>query len=220
MKDKIMNKSSHLKTYVNSCLMLVALLSYIPFSAHAVTVTPNWTSTSFNVQTGKLDFDWDQNSQYDITGTSVTVNIDDIYTSGPRVVGTLYEFVIPNFYDPLPMKKINVSMQGANEGARGLSLPGVLDIIGADSDYINGGPALPVFGSFVSGTTSPTMVTEYWEMFPNPDFEIVKLYVPVEFELQNISIYTESTVVPVPAAVWLFGSGLLGLVGMARRRRG
>jgi hypothetical protein len=26
------------------------------------------------------------------------------------------------------------------------------------------------------------------------------------------------TVVPVPAAVWLFGSGLLGLVGVARRR--
>ena len=27
------------------------------------------------------------------------------------------------------------------------------------------------------------------------------------------------TVIPVPAAVWLFGSGLLGLVGMARRKK-
>ncbi len=40
----------------------------------------------------------------------------------------------------------------------------------------------------------------------------------------NNSIYTidlvtaSSTVVPVPAAVWLFGSGLLGLVGVARRK--
>jgi hypothetical protein len=29
---------------------------------------------------------------------------------------------------------------------------------------------------------------------------------------------TSTAVVPVPAAVWLFGSGLLGLVGVARRR--
>jgi hypothetical protein len=29
----------------------------------------------------------------------------------------------------------------------------------------------------------------------------------------------EWTVVPVPAAAWLFGSGLLGLVGMARRKK-
>ena len=28
-----------------------------------------------------------------------------------------------------------------------------------------------------------------------------------------------TTVIPVPAAVWLFGSGLLGLVGVARRRK-
>ena len=28
-----------------------------------------------------------------------------------------------------------------------------------------------------------------------------------------------STVVPVPAAVWLFGSGLLGLIGIARRKK-
>jgi len=35
----------------------------------------------------------------------------------------------------------------------------------------------------------------------------------------HISVYYAETVVPVPAAVWLFGSGLLGLVGIARRRR-
>ena len=32
--------------------------------------------------------------------------------------------------------------------------------------------------------------------------------------------WEDATVVPVPAAVWLFGSGLIGLVGMARRKRG
>lgn len=29
----------------------------------------------------------------------------------------------------------------------------------------------------------------------------------------------DATIVPVPAAVWLFGSGLLGLIGMARRKK-
>lgn len=31
--------------------------------------------------------------------------------------------------------------------------------------------------------------------------------------------FTPTTVVPVPAAAWLFGSGLMGLAGLARRRR-
>ena len=35
-------------------------------------------------------------------------------------------------------------------------------------------------------------------------------------DLSHISAYTK--VVPVPAAVWLFGSGLIGLVGIARRK--
>ena len=38
-------------------------------------------------------------------------------------------------------------------------------------------------------------------------------------EVFNVKIVAESTVVPVPAAVWLFGSGLLGLVGIGRRKK-
>lgn len=38
-------------------------------------------------------------------------------------------------------------------------------------------------------------------------------------DFHAIQIGVESTVVPVPAAVWLFGSGLIGLVGLARRKK-
>jgi len=41
-------------------------------------------------------------------------------------------------------------------------------------------------------------------------------------DLSNITVYENDESfppVPVPAAVWLFGSGLIGLVGIARRRR-
>ena len=35
----------------------------------------------------------------------------------------------------------------------------------------------------------------------------------------NVSFQADVSAVPVPAAVWLFGSGLLGLVGVARRKK-
>lgn len=35
----------------------------------------------------------------------------------------------------------------------------------------------------------------------------------------DFAFLIETTVIPIPAAVWLFGSGLLGLVGMARRKK-
>ena len=44
----------------------------------------------------------------------------------------------------------------------------------------------------------------------NPSF--TDLAVSVE------TIVPAQVVVPIPASVWLFGSGLLGLVGMARRK--
>ena len=37
--------------------------------------------------------------------------------------------------------------------------------------------------------------------------------------IDNVSIVTDVSAVPVPAAAWLFGSGLLGLVGVARRKK-
>ena len=34
-----------------------------------------------------------------------------------------------------------------------------------------------------------------------------------------IDTFGSATAVPVPAAVWLFGTGLLGLIGVARRKQ-
>jgi len=35
----------------------------------------------------------------------------------------------------------------------------------------------------------------------------------------SATLNIETSVVPIPAAIWLFGSGLLGLVGIARRKK-
>ena len=37
--------------------------------------------------------------------------------------------------------------------------------------------------------------------------------------IDNVSITADVSAVPIPAAVWLFGSGLIGLVGVARSRK-
>lgn len=34
----------------------------------------------------------------------------------------------------------------------------------------------------------------------------------------NALVYRDASVVPIPSAVWLFGSGLIGLIGLARRK--
>ena len=39
------------------------------------------------------------------------------------------------------------------------------------------------------------------------------------FDVTVYDLHLAGTVVPVPAAAWLFGSGLLALVGMARRKK-
>jgi len=40
-----------------------------------------------------------------------------------------------------------------------------------------------------------------------------------DFSIDNVKILADVAAVPVPAAVWLFGSGLIGLFGVARRKQ-
>lgn len=55
-------------------------------------------------------------------------------------------------------------------------------------------------------TTGPRAYT--WDDFTNHGGNIA--------DLSNVRAFS---VVPVPAAVWLFGSGLIGLIGIARRKK-
>ena len=44
-------------------------------------------------------------------------------------------------------------------------------------------------------------------------------FVDSDFDDMMVRAQFIPTAVPLPAAVWLFGSGLIGLIGMARRRK-
>jgi hypothetical protein len=192
---------------------LVGLLVASGAQANSV-LDPNSTLTNFSVATQQVVFDWDQSSNFPIVDTEVSLIQHGVPDGSPA--GIVYEFVIPNFYDPLPKKIVQVLLSGLNPGAIGPELPSVLDIIGSDSPYGSPGPSVPVIGSYASGSVGSTVVFEAWEMFPNPDWEVVKIFVPTAFELQSISIWTQS--IPEPGTVALLAAGLFGL-GLAGHRR-
>ena len=72
--------------------------------------------------------------------------------------------------------------------------------------------------SFVYLTTDPFSDSSYTATPPpNPDLIIFQL--DEDDEVKYFAFGEVTTVVPIPASVWLFGSGLLGLIGMARRKK-
>lgn len=80
---------------------------------------------------------------------------------------------------------------------------------------------------FAWGTTTNIDVVNVWDI--NADGSLTAAVVPgmidgpfpgfnAAFNLTSPNLVSP-TIVPVPAAVWLLGSGLLGLVGVARRKK-
>ena len=178
----------------------------------------NWTETVYTASSDSWTFDYDMNSQYDLTPTEVTVKKDPIFIApAVTLVGTIYQFTIPNFYDPLPKKTLQITLSGTNSNASGFGLATVLDVLGSDAPFGEIGPSLPAQGQFISGTTSPTLITQLWHILPNPDWESVKIWSPSEFGLDKIKIVTQS--VPLPASILLLGSALVGLIFLRRKPR-
>ncbi len=61
----------------------------------------------------------------------------------------------------------------------------------------------------MSSTTTPDLVLAYNDNYLG--------YIDSDFD--DMLVRASFSVVPIPAAAWLFGSGLLGLIGLARRRK-
>ena len=98
-------------------------------------------------------------------------------------------------------------------------------------DFTDGGDlsTLPVFATLINvdnvenlGTAglfaTSTYAGEVYEISAGGDFSAVD---PFAYGLLSGGGYAAmvSTVVPIPAATWLFGSGLIGLIGIARRKK-
>ena len=83
-------------------------------------------------------------------------------------------------------------------------------------------------GTFSLNASSPLLITltdgaqnnYVWYLFDGKSGALSGTFdASTAFDGQDVSTLSAYAVVPVPAAVWLFGSGLIGLVGLARRKK-
>jgi len=105
-----------------------------------------------------------------------------------------------------------------------VSIPSIVGISGPQSgDYLasnsNGNLTLTGSSSLVMAVWDANLgLAGEWVGDSNPLWYGNGNAVQLTFETSGGVLAVDVSQVPVPAAVWLFGSGLIGLVGVARRR--
>lgn len=166
-----------------------------------------------------------QDSYTNTSGGTFALNVNAGNSSGfisdtGDVTLSMERFGFPNFFSYLDNSIWNVD-NSATIAGQGDATTGVLDpwTSGSDSHWTPGTPGTPAAsGSGTAltggaGTWTGTVVNfgnigAAWTAFDGTPYT----------EKFNITV-SGVAAVPVPAAVWLFGSGLLGLVGVARRKK-
>jgi hypothetical protein len=110
----------------------------------------------------------------------------------------------------------NIPMGGGFQNC-GTATDGICQVTPTTTDIsgtFDNGTGLATF--LWSGTYGDSYTLDYTARVPQGD---PSNFGGVLYALHLVGTVEAAPVVPVPAAVWLFGSGLLGLVGVARRKR-
>jgi len=99
------------------------------------------------------------------------------------------------------------------------------DVVTADTTIINSADAIPIIvnGAGLLANNGSQAIAFFPEGFDgtaiNGDASLAYSTTPTFGPFTYHAVKWEASVVPIPAAVWLFGSGLLGLIGIARRKK-
>jgi hypothetical protein len=113
---------------------------------------------------------------------------------------------------------------GTGSGTWAVTDPGITHIAFKSAGYFILGAVTAGNGDWMNDTSAPGSWDLSLAMCPDTICsDGPRAYVDADFlnnggNIANLSNVRAFSVVPVPAAVWLFGSGLLGLVGVARRK--
>lgn len=110
----------------------------------------------------------------------------------------------------------NPNANGAGNGS-GVSTPGDGDAYYGTNTWLNNmGGGLP----FIDSAGVDTALN-FWHLGTTDGSDAIATMLAGSWTLSSTGMltYAATSQVPVPAAVWLFGSGLVGLIGVARRKQ-
>ncbi len=159
--------------------------------------------------TAVWSFEWSINSNFDGSGNNLSAYTYQLGVDSNPGLGQTW-----SIFDP-----INVAEPGWFDHSMGNNgTTAGTDVIATDrTSYLNLISSNNVAQNswkahwFLDNTFDPTVDGQY-------DFYLAAFDGATQLARTDISIIVGVGAVPVPAAVWLFGSGLLGLVGMAYRK--
>ncbi len=144
----------------------------------------------------------------------------DAFSSVPTDAPVANEFSLSNVRGTLAMAKVggdpnsatsqwffNLSDNSANLDYQNGGFTVFGQVLGNGMDIVDAIAALPLYNmTGINPAFANVPLDGYTGTF-NPANQLV--------QITNVSV----SAVPLPAAVWLFGSGMLGLIGVARRKR-
>jgi hypothetical protein len=179
--------------------LAVAMFSAMP-AAQAALVTYNYTITGYVTVGDEFD-----PNDYNLTGNLGLPN-ESITATGTFTadVGTIGNETGQVFFATGSGNTMTINLNGTflyatDDSGYGTGIgPSLTFASGALFDFDFQKPGSPAFNS------SFLFFDDFDQMFG---------------DWTDLSLTVVPTAVPVPAAVWLFGSGLLGLMGMARRMK-
>ena len=196
-----MNKP-HLARYVYSCAILITSVSFIPISVEAATI---WAPTNEDTDFIQLNFGGPgPGSGISTNGGTLALFDDDTGLAGPSLeIGQNGGHVV--FADN------GVGSCGAE----------VIDVTNSSGGSIT----LSNDANFVLGISWNGGADYFgdtgWSLQSSPDTYLIVFdgIDPGQNRISGSTLAVDLAPIPLPASVWLLGSGLIGLAGMARRKK-
>lgn len=189
-------------------LFFVISMTLAASTVMAATVYSNLDFSDNNPSAGQVI----NNVSITDTGSQYSINM---LLNGTPFAGTSYSVLMSSASDGVFLEpSYSLDANAYNEaGRRGTA---VLKVSFSGTDYSSSNPGL----SFFHSTTDKTLT---WIIDKNILFSGANFWFAGQSyktgDLNTIYSQTKVAATPIPSAAWLLGTGILGLVGLSRRRR-